>query len=843
MRFPMRSIERIVLLVPLAIAGCAAQTPQPGRGAPAAGEVRAVETLGPATGANRYYAGNRPPLRPAPLIKLPLGSVRPEGWLRRQLVLESEGFSGKLEEISQFCKFEGNEWTSPAGQGKFGWEEVPYWLRGYVDLGYILQDQAIIQRANQWLNAVISTQRPDGYFGSQSNIDSERVNGMRSRMLDLWPNMTMMFALRSLYEATGDARILPFLTRYFRWQTTIPLEDFLSASWQKQRAGDNLDSIYWLYNRTGQPWLLDLARVNHERTDDWSGGIASWHNVNFAECFREPAQFFQQSKDARYLNATVRNYDTMRRLYGQVPGGGYAADENARPGFNGPRNGTETCAWAEMMFSDELLVGITGDRLWADRAEEIAFNSFPASMTPDLKGLHYITSPNQVQLDRANKAPMIQNSGEMFGYDPYGYRCCQHNAAFGWPYFSEHLWMATRDNGLAAVMYAPSQVKAKVADGTEVTLTETTDYPFDESIAIAVETPKAVRFPLVLRVPGWCANPAVSLNGKLVPLAGQDGARGWLVLDRTWSAHDKLVLTLPMKIGVEVWKENRNTVSVSRGPLTYSLKIGERWVRDGGTGEFPAEDVYPTTPWNYGLVLNVRQPEGSFEVLKTGKTAAQPFAVDDTPIELRAKGRRIPQWKLEPNGMAGEVQPGPVKSDQPVEEITLIPMGAARLRIASFPQIGSGPDAQVWDGPAPIVQASASSHFEPPSAVLDGLVPSNSADRSIPRFVWPQGGGGRGGQGGMWIEYRYSEARTMGSAEVYWVADAEGRGCALPSSWSLEWWDGAAWKPVEGVAAYPTEKDKFNRVRFTPVAATAIRLRAAAEGRQAVGIFEWRVGE
>ena len=813
------------LLVLAALTTCGAQTPQV--------DLRVVETPTSA-GANRFYTGNRPPLAPDPLIKLPLGSIRPEGWLRHQLVLESKGFSGKLEEISQFCKFDGNEWTSPAGQGKFGWEEVPYWLRGYIDLGYVLQDQTIIQRANQWLNAVISTQRSDGYFGSQSNVESERINGQRSRMLDLWPNMTMMFALRSLYEATGDRRVLPFLTKYFRWQTSIPLEDLLPGSWQKQRAGDNLDSIYWLYNRTGDARLLDLARVNHERTDDWSGGIASWHNVNFAECFREPAQYFQQARDPRYLQATVRNYDTMRRLYGQVPGGGYAADENARPGFNGPRNGTETCAWAEMMFSDEMLTRITGDRLWADRAEEIAFNSFPASMTPDLKGLHYITSPNQVQLDHANKAPLIENSGEMFGYNPYGYRCCQHNAAFGWPYFAEHLWMATRDNGLAAVLYAPSQVKAKAGDGTLVTLTETTAYPFDDSMAIAVDTPKPVRFPLVLRVPGWCDNPTVSLNGK--PLPAHEGARGWLVVDRAWDVGDKVVLRLPMKVAVKVWKENRNTVSVSRGPLTYSLKIGERWVRNGGTDEFPAEDVFPTTPWNYGLVLGDR-PEASFQVVKTGKTAAQPFAADDVPIELRAKARKIPVWKIEPNGMAGEVQPGPVKSDQPVEEVTLIPMGAARLRIASFPQIGTGPEAQVWDWPAPIVQASSSSHFEPPSAVFDGLVPANSADRSIPRFVWPQPTGER------WIEYRYSDARPMSWAEVYFAADADGRGCDLPASWTLERWDGNGWRPLSGASAYTTEKDHFNRVTFTRTATTAIRLRVTPQARRAVGILEWRVGQ
>jgi DUF1680 family protein len=778
-------------------------------------------------GSNRFYVGNRAPLAPNPLIKLPLGSVRPEGWLRRQLELEAKGFSGRLEEISQFCRYDGNEWTSPAGQGKFGWEEVPYWLRGYIDLGYVLQDPAIVKRAGDWVNAVIRTQRANGYFGSQSNIESERVNGVRSRMLDIWPNMVMLFPLRSLHEATGDARVLPFMTKYFRWQMGVPLEDFLSASWQKQRGGDNLDSILWLYNRTGDPWLLDLARVTHERTNDWSGGVASWHNVNFAECFREPAQFFQLAKDPRYLKATVRNYDDMIRLYGQVPGGGYASDENSRPGFNGPRNGTETCAWAEMMYSDQLLLSITGDPVWADRAEEIAFNSFPASMTPDLKGLHYITSPNQVQLDKTNKAPMIENSGDMFRYDPYGYRCCQHNAAFGWPYFSEHLWMATRDNGVAAVMYAPSQVRAKVGDGTEVRLIENTNYPFEDSISIGVETPKPVRFPLMLRVPAWCDRPSVSINGSPQPAVAN--ARGWLVVDRLWKAKDTLVLTLPMKIGVRTWKENRNTVSVDRGPLTYSLKIGERWVREGGTDQWPAQEVYATTPWNYGLVFDAQNPERSFEVVKTGKTAAQPFTPEDAPIALRAKGRRIPQWKLEPNGMIGEVQPGPVRSAEPVEDITLIPMGAARLRISSFPQIADG--GRVWDGMSPMVLASASGHYEPPSAVLDGLAPASSADRSIPRFVWP-------GAGSRWIEYRYSAPRAFGSVEVYWAEDAA---VALPASWRVEWWDGSAWKPVE--AAHPVEKDKFNRVAFPPFRTNAIRLSVTAQGRRPAGILEWKVAQ
>ena len=97
-------------------------------------------------------------------------------------------------------------------------------------------------------------------------------------------------------------------------------------------------------------------------------------------------------------------------------------------------------------------------------------------MTPDLKGLHYLTAPNQVQLDRPEKSPMIENRGDMFSYNPYQYRCCQHNVAFGWPYYAESLWAATSDNGLAAVLYAASSVKAQVGDGTRVQIAEETSY-------------------------------------------------------------------------------------------------------------------------------------------------------------------------------------------------------------------------------------------------------------------------------------------------------------------------------------------------------------------------------
>ncbi|HQE26707.1 MAG TPA: glycoside hydrolase family 127 protein [Phycisphaerae bacterium] len=797
-----------------------------------------VVKVPPTDRSNDYYRGNRPPLTPSPLIKLPIGAIRPEGWLRTQLELMAEGMVGRLPEISQWCNFDESAWTKPDGEGKWPWEEMPYWLKGFGDLGYVLEDPRITAEATRWIKAIMATQRADGTFGPKINF----VNN------DLWPHMCTVYALRSYYEATGDAEVIAVLTKYFKYVASIPPEKLYTWDkaygagwWQWVRAADHLDSMHWLYNITGEKWLLDLARVNHERTANWTKGVANWHGVNIAECWRGPAQFYQQSHDPMHLQAAIRNYDTVVAKYGQVPGGMYGADENCREGFYGPRQGAETCAIVEMMHSHEILLKITGDVLWADRCEDVAFNSMPPTCTPDYKALHYLVAPNQIQLCRQNKAPMIENRGDMFSYSPYEqYRCCQHNVAFGWPYYAEHAWFATPGNGLAVALYAPGTVKAKVGDGVEVTIQQVTQYPFGDTVEFTLDTPKDVRFALALRIPHWCDDARVRVNGKRVHFDAQPGA--WAVVDRTWKKGDVLRLRLPMQIRTRLWEKNRNAVSVDRGPLTYSLRIEEEWKEYDNGRAWAAYEVFPKSPWNYGLVLDAQDPARSFEFSKRpGPLPAQPFTLEAAPVSMKARARRIPQWEQEPNGLIGEIQDSPVRSEEPIEEITLIPMGCARLRVSAFPWIGDGPDAKAWQKLPPRGAETASwcNPRDTTAALTDNILPKNSADTSIPRFTWWDHCGSK-----EWVELALPEPRMVRSVAVYWFDDTGTGACRVPQSWYVETrTESGQWEVAKAHGPYTVEKDRFNEVTFEPVLINKIRIVVQLQPGYSGGILECRIGD
>ena len=648
----------------------------------------------PHNGVSANYTNFRAPLQSTPLIKLPVGNVQPKGWLRKYLELQKDGLNGRLGTVSAWLDKNNNQWLSD--NGDHGWEEVPYWLRGYSSLAYILDDEDMKKECQVWFDAVLSNLKDDGFLGPRNYENGNP---------ELWAQMVMLWALQTYYEHSGDRKVLDAMTNYFNWEQTVPDNQFLKGLWQEKRGGDNLWSVLWLYNRTGDQSVLPLIDKLHKNTSNWTldNDLPNWHGVNVAQGFREPALYYLYTGDEKMLKAAYDNHNIMRERYGQVPGGMYGADENARAGYFDPRQGAETCAVVEQMASDEIMMTITGDTFWADHCENVAFNTFTAAMTPDMKALRYITSPNMAISDEKLHGPSIDNNLRgMLSMSPFSSRCCQHNHGMGWPYYAEHLVMATSDNGLATMLYADNETKALVADGKEIKLTETTHYPFDEAVRLTISTDDAVKFPLYLRVPAWADNIELKVNGA--PQNVESSAGKYVRIDREWKDGDMVELMMPMTLTADVWQQNKGSVSVNYGPLTLSLKIEEiTEAHDSRDKEFVQDDSHwqdgvdaslwpcyvlkPGSDWNYALKVDRQNLPIGFSVRKKEWPADDfPFTIESVPLEFTAVGVKIPSWGYDATGMTDLLPTKYVERSEEETPLTLVPMGVARLRISAFPR-------------------------------------------------------------------------------------------------------------------------------------------------------------
>jgi uncharacterized protein len=624
---------------------------------------------------------------------LPLGAIRPEGWLLRQLRLQRDGLTGHLDEF--WPDVAESQWFGGAAEG---WERAPYWLDGAIPLAFLLDDAELKRRLASRVEHVVAHQRPDGWFAPYP-----RDAG--AKPYDLWAILLVNKALVQYHEATGDARVLEAVRMSLR-----ALNDGLGRTplfdWGRFRWFEGLVPAFYVHERTGEPWLLELARtlraqgVDYEalyRTEDVTlptprRGLWKWtkHVVNTAMATKAAALSWRVDGKASDREFARRMIAVLDRHHGQVTGM-FSGDE-CLAGAS-PLQGTELCAVVEFLYSLETLFSVFGDPWFAERLERVAWNALPATIAPDMWSHQYDQQVNQVQCTVNPDHLWTTNGPEsnIFGLEP-NYGCCTSNMHQGWPKLAAHLWMRTKDEGVVAAAYAPCRVSF-ASRGVPVTLTVATDYPFRETVEITVEPRKPAAFPVVLRVPSWAEGATLRVGGGVEqPL--RPGSLHRVALE--WSGATRLALRLPMR--PKLSRRYNEAVAIERGPLVYSLAIGEEWTRinaDKPQRELPHGDfeLRPTTPWNYGLVVDPAGPETSlaFEERPLGE---RPFAPEGAGVVARARGRRIAAWKLA-NGWAGEVsradpewaRPHSPDSVGPVEEVRLVPYGCARLRITEFPLV------------------------------------------------------------------------------------------------------------------------------------------------------------
>lgn len=636
--------------------------------------------------------------------RLKPGEILCGGWLGGQLSLMEDGMTGRLPEYSVFFHRERDGWLDPTVRD--GWEEVPYWLRGAYPLGVLTRNRPLLEKATAYIESAIGHQHPDGWFGPDYLKSYGEADGMP--VPDIFPHMIFLWAVIFHYEYTRDSRVLPFMERFFRFCRAIPDACFLPKMngrirWEGIRGGDMLPVLYWLYDRTGEPWLLELAERFYRGIWRSHSRYVAHHAVDFAQRFAYDALYFRQSKNREDWRRSERYYQEFQEAWGRLPGGIFAADEQIREGCTDPRQAYEPCGMVELAKNFYDLARISGDGRYFDRTEAVMLNHFPASFSPDYRQVHYLTAPNAPKQSNYYHHPTCNGGGTQrrsFQIFTPNNRCCGHNTGMGWTWYGMNLWQKTADHGLAACLYADCRVETEI-DGESVQIRERTDYPFSGTVKITVEQGPKKRMPLYFRVPEWCRKLSLQINSRELRPVFQSG--GFLKLERIWQAGDAVEIRLSMAIARESW--SNGSLSIRRGPLYYSLKIGEDWrvVEDAGQYRHPTPhlwenyEVWPSTPWNVGLYSpDGRESAVSVRVREVKETVApQPWTLQEAPVVLEARVRQIPNWGLQ-DDTAAPLQPSPVFSGEETAAAQLIPLGCARLRISCFPIVSGDPRFPQW---------------------------------------------------------------------------------------------------------------------------------------------------
>lgn len=514
--------------------------------------------------------------------------------------------------------------------------------------------------------------------------------------------MVMLKALAQYQEATADPRVIPMMQRYFKYQLAA-LPNRPLTSWGRFRWQDQVLTVLWLYDRAPDPALLDLAKLLRAQGYDWMAQYENFqykekmssahldqmekmpgfkdiklatHGVNNGQAIKTGAIWSRVSGADSDRQAVLKMISELDRYHG-LPNGMFSCDEHLAG--RSPSQGSELCTVVEYMYSLEQSLAVLGDVSLADRLEKLAFNALPGTMTDDMWAHQYDQQPNQVECS-LHKEPWSTNGPEsnLYGLEPH-FGCCTANFSQGWPKFAANLFMTSAQGAVVAAAYSPCEAQLKL-QGATVHIVQETEYPFRGSIRTVVNPSKPVKFPFLLRVPGWAEGAEIAVNGRKenAPKAGT-----FARVEREWKQGDVVTITFPMQ--PRVVEGFNHSVSVERGPLVFSYSIGQDWLKLRDRGMTADWQVYPSSRWNYALAVDPATQSQKMTVTEHA-LGDRPFAAEGTPTQLQVKAKLLPSWMAN-EGTAGVVPESPVESAEKEETISLIPYAAAKLRITSFPRL------------------------------------------------------------------------------------------------------------------------------------------------------------
>jgi hypothetical protein len=626
--------------------------------------------------------------------ELPMGSVKPGGWIKGWLERQAQGLTGHPENLAypyDTCMFAGKVPPPPVKHGEVWWpyEQSGYFVDSAVRLAFLVDDSQakILPAAN--IQYILANSGPT-HLG-------ESTWG--------WPNTVVGRALMAEYSGTGNPAAAQVLMNYLLGSHVGPSRDGFVA-----------EQAFYLYGLTADTRLLDIAKRCCDRffsrdarsfsseTKIRGDAPLKEHGVTAAEQLKLLPLMYSYTGDKNSLELAHLAYQKVLSE-SLMPDGGIVSSESIGPAaFNSLH---ETCDITDWSWSFGYMLMASGEGRWGDLIERATFNALPGVVTKDFKQVQYFSSANQL-LASSTACPRIAMTRMSYraGHET---PCCSGNVSRAMPNYVSRMWMRSED-GLAAVLYGPSEVQTTV-NGQAINIVEQTDYPFRDTIHFAFKMEQPITFSLRLRIPEWCAKATLTVNDKEIPTDAS--ADGFAVVNREFHDGDVVAIRLPMAVAIDEWFGGK-AMTVNRGPLVYSLKVAEKRVEIQHDSDavrrvlighniegFPAVEFYPDSQWRYGINAELKNTPEKIEV-KESPMPENPFLAQTVPVQLSVPLRQINQWvadwkpvldpppadlKQSPKNPASLPAAAELQSPGEVQMMVLVPYGSTHLRLTSLPVI------------------------------------------------------------------------------------------------------------------------------------------------------------